>query len=294
MLPPTYYDPTVLNVPVTASDAAKAAASAPGASHAWKDGSFGFHDLLDTLNPLQHIPVIGSIYRWATGDEPGNVARIVGDGIFGGVIGLGAGLLSVAVKEETGKDPGEMMIAALTGESAAQVKLGAAAAQPVAAAAQPGTAAAPATTASAPTAAAPAAAPPLAIVAAPPHPFIPLFAAPQTAGAAAPTTAAEQAFIAQNAAFQRGAFGQGGAPHPVTAQIPLVLTGPQQQFVAPRPAAPPVTPAAAAPALGPQAAAPALPPNAPIDIPQRMMDALDKYARMQQQQQRGQQVDVSP
>src|SRR5215469_3674922 len=54
---------------------------APSRTHAWKDGgSFGFHDLLDTINPLQHIPVVSAIYRWLTGDTPGNVARIVGDG----------------------------------------------------------------------------------------------------------------------------------------------------------------------------------------------------------------------
>jgi hypothetical protein len=36
----------------------------------------------------------------------------------------------------------------------------------------------------------------------------------------------------------------------------------------------------------------ALPDNPPVDISQRMMDALDKYARIQQP--RGQLIDVSP
>src|SRR5215831_1631419 len=91
---------------------------APSRTHAWKDGgSFGFHDVLDTINPLQHIPVVSTIYRWLTGDTPGNVARIVGDGLFGGPLGLAAGAFSVAVKEETGKDPGELVLALVSGES---------------------------------------------------------------------------------------------------------------------------------------------------------------------------------
>src|SRR5690348_4164602 len=89
--------------------------SEPTRTHAWKDGSFGFRDILDAINPLQHIPVISSIYRWATGDEPGNVARIVGDALFTGPYGAASSLFSIAFREETGKDPGEMMLSLVTG-----------------------------------------------------------------------------------------------------------------------------------------------------------------------------------
>jgi hypothetical protein len=72
-----------------------AAMPAPPAQHpsAWHNGnSFGFRDLIDIVNPLQHIPIIGSIYRWATGDRPGEAAQIAGDALYGGPIGVGVGL----------------------------------------------------------------------------------------------------------------------------------------------------------------------------------------------------------
>jgi hypothetical protein len=93
---------------------------APATSHPvqwWheKDG-FSFHDVLDTINPLQHIPIVGSIYRAITHDEPGAVARILGDGLFGGgplgaLIGLFTGALDVLVQADTGKDIGENLLA---------------------------------------------------------------------------------------------------------------------------------------------------------------------------------------
>lgn len=326
MLPPTLYDPAVMNVSVAA--AAQAGAD-PSTNHAWKNGSFSFHDILDTINPLQHIPLVGTLYRWITGDEPGNVARIVGDGIYGGPVGLGIGMMSTAFEEETGKDPGAAVIAALTGEDNAKVTLGAASAQPAGTA--PPAAATPAAATAATGAAAtnapptvgragpmvvPAAARPPAISAGPPHPFLPLFRSPPAlAPTASSANPSEQAFMSENANYQRSLYGQRGAAAPQTAVIPLQLTGPQlpgtQPFAPARPAAPaasaspavvpaPVatTAAPAAPAPAPGAASASALPQvvAPAEIPQRMLDALDKYSRMQQQQAqpRGQQVDVAP
>src|SRR5579864_246859 len=105
---------TALLTPPTAADGVTPP-TPPPKSHDWKNGTFSFHDVLDALNPLQHLPIIATIYRWLTGDEPGNVARIVGDGLYGGVIGLGAGAVSVAVREEWGKDPGAMVVSLVTG-----------------------------------------------------------------------------------------------------------------------------------------------------------------------------------
>src|SRR5579883_622926 len=106
--------------------AAPPPSAAPTNTHAWKDwSSFGFHDLLDLLNPLQHIPIVSSVYRWLTDDVPGNVSRILGDGLFGGPIGLVTGALSVAVKEETGKDPGEMAISLVTGSDTSSPRVAA-------------------------------------------------------------------------------------------------------------------------------------------------------------------------
>jgi hypothetical protein len=305
MLPPTASDGTTFY-----SYAPDPGGAGPAAadSHAWKNGSFSFHDVLDTLNPLQHLPVISTLYRWVTGDEPGNVASIVGDTLYGGPIGLAAGLFTAAFKAETGKEPGEMVASAITGEDDGQLLSGTATPQAGAAPAPAATTPAPAATATAAatspvatanatstTAAATAAqvpvisaAQPIVVSAAAPHPFLPLFRSPPPVAAAAESSSAtgssEQAFLAQSATYRRSIYGQ---PH--SAPIPLQLTGPQQSFAVPR------RPPAALPA--PTSANATLPPNVPIDIPQRMMDALDKYARMkqqQEQQQRGQQVDVAP
>ncbi len=64
---------------------------------------FKFADIIDMVNPLQHIPVINNIYRDITGDEIKPISKIVGGGIFTGVIGATSGIIDVIVKKETGK-----------------------------------------------------------------------------------------------------------------------------------------------------------------------------------------------
>jgi hypothetical protein len=80
-------------------------------SHFWDGNRLGFTDILSAINPLQHLPIIGTIYRAVTGDTIGNVARVVGDTIYGGVIGLASGLIDVASIESTGKDVGQHVVA---------------------------------------------------------------------------------------------------------------------------------------------------------------------------------------
>ena len=74
-----------------------------------------FWDFVDIVNPLQHIPVVNTIYRELTGDTIKGVSRVIGGGLYGGVIGLVAGIGSAIVAETTGKDPGEHVMAMLTG-----------------------------------------------------------------------------------------------------------------------------------------------------------------------------------
>lgn len=308
MQPPSMLDGVSLYVPTPENVAATAMAPKTN-THIWKDGaSFGFHDVLDTLNPLQHIPVVSSIYRWLTGDKPGNVAEVVGDGLYGGPFGVGFGLASIAFKEETGETPGEMAMATIAGPDAAATKVATARANATPA---PATAATPASATPASASAAPA--PPSASASLPRPPVVGI---PLTSAMAAPlppsrpptpatatTTTPEQAFLTQKAALQRGLYGPRPAvpDHPITAPIPLHLTGPALPATSPRPilmpasrvqpAAAPAPAAIGAPAILPSAALPA---NTPVDISQRMMDALDKYARLQQDRQRGQQLDVTP
>jgi len=46
-----------------------------------------FGDIWDTINPLQHIPIVSSLYRMATGESITPEADILGSTIYGGPIG---------------------------------------------------------------------------------------------------------------------------------------------------------------------------------------------------------------
>lgn len=65
---------------------------------------FGFGDLVDMVNPLQHIPLVNSVYRSVTGDEIKPISRIIGGAVFGGPLGAASGVANVVVEAETGKD----------------------------------------------------------------------------------------------------------------------------------------------------------------------------------------------
>ncbi len=75
-----------------------------------EDG-LNFQDLLDVVNPLQNIPVVNSLYRDATGDETSNGARLLGGTLYGGVFGLATAIADLMVKEATGQDMGETLVA---------------------------------------------------------------------------------------------------------------------------------------------------------------------------------------
>lgn len=75
------------------------------------DDGPSFLDLVDVINPLQHIPVISTFYREATGDTLNPAPRIVGDTLFLGPIGLASSVANVWVEYETGKDIGDHVLA---------------------------------------------------------------------------------------------------------------------------------------------------------------------------------------
>ena len=74
----------------------------------------GFATLLDIINPLQHIPVLNTLYRAATGDTISSPARILGDAVFGGPLGLLAGITNSVVAEISGQDVGEHLLASFS------------------------------------------------------------------------------------------------------------------------------------------------------------------------------------
>lgn len=80
-----------------------------------KNDEFGFGDLIDIVNPLHHIPVVGHVYREISGDEIKPIGNIVGGAVFGGPLGVAAGLINTVIQEETGQDAAGNAIAMVTG-----------------------------------------------------------------------------------------------------------------------------------------------------------------------------------
>jgi len=62
-----------------------------------------FHHLWDVINPLQHLPVIGTIYRAITGEHLDPVEKIAGDTLYGGLWGAVSSIDEVAFESITGK-----------------------------------------------------------------------------------------------------------------------------------------------------------------------------------------------
>ena len=77
----------------------------------------GFSDLLDLVNPLQHIPIVGSIYREVTGDDRGAVSAVLGGVLLGGPIGLAAAIFELMCQDATGKGFAGNVMALFDGES---------------------------------------------------------------------------------------------------------------------------------------------------------------------------------
>ncbi|MEX2648690.1 MAG: hypothetical protein WD673_06715 [Alphaproteobacteria bacterium] len=77
--------------------------------------SFGFDDLLDIINPLQHLPIIGTLYREWTGDTIDGTPRILGSALFGGPIGLFLGIVNAIFEDVAGEDIGGTIYAGLFG-----------------------------------------------------------------------------------------------------------------------------------------------------------------------------------
>jgi hypothetical protein len=63
-------------------------AKTASASTFWSGETPSFTDFLDTINPLQHIPIVSSIYQSISNDTLSYGAKIAGGALFGGPIGL--------------------------------------------------------------------------------------------------------------------------------------------------------------------------------------------------------------
>ena len=85
--------------------------NANSSSAAPSKDKFQFADLIDMVNPLQHIPLVNIAYQKITGDEIKPISQVVGGAVFGGAVGAGSALVNVAIEAETGKNIGEHAIA---------------------------------------------------------------------------------------------------------------------------------------------------------------------------------------
>jgi len=92
----------------------------PAVDSVWGRDGFGFDDLLDVVNPLQHLPGVSQVYRHFSGDEIGMLPRIAGGMLFGGPFGAAGAMVSAGVEAGTGDGPLAYALAALdAGEEAA-------------------------------------------------------------------------------------------------------------------------------------------------------------------------------
>ena len=93
-------------------------AAAGGATHSfklWGKDGFTFGDILDAVNPLEQLPVVGTIYRHLTGHSISPASRIMGGALFGGPIGAALSALNAVVEASSGKGIGERVLEALEG-----------------------------------------------------------------------------------------------------------------------------------------------------------------------------------
>ncbi|MDP6573174.1 MAG: hypothetical protein QGI63_04780 [Rhodospirillales bacterium] len=95
-----------------------ASPSGDGGFQPFGDDGFTFFDFLDIINPLQHIPVVSTIYRDLTGDTLDHGSRFAGSTLFGGPIGALASVVNIIFEETTGKDVGEHVMAFFTDDGA--------------------------------------------------------------------------------------------------------------------------------------------------------------------------------
>lgn len=84
----------------------------------WEKTEMSFGDFVDIINPLQHIPIVATIYRNMTGDAIGMVPRVIGGALWGRIGGFVAGVVNAFVDWFTGKDIGDHVYAVLFGEPA--------------------------------------------------------------------------------------------------------------------------------------------------------------------------------
>jgi hypothetical protein len=225
-----------------------------------------FSDVVAILNPLQNLPIVGTIYRKLTDDVPHPAARAIGGLLWGGPMGLLGAVFSYVAEQVSGKTTTEIVqdiFGTEGGQTPAVAEKTAEADPPQPGPTESGPPSAPTSTPTPPRGEAAAA--PLAVPTAATTPAQP--PAPRNTGGR------DLAYYQERAGMRlppaSTAAGPSGGPQAAT---PLPSF---QRPVTPVLASDPL--ATAARATAPAAAAMATPPTSPQDFMQRMLRGIDQY-----------------
>jgi hypothetical protein len=112
---PSFMDPRERTVAFTRPDW-KPQADSKG-FHPFGDDGLTLDDVIDVVNPLQHIPVVSTVYRWLTGDTISPAAEMAGGALYGGAVGFAASAAMVAVDGLTGGTADQQFMVSLLGPS---------------------------------------------------------------------------------------------------------------------------------------------------------------------------------
>ena len=107
-----------LNGPVTSPAMAQMVDPHDTSEGDTENHDFSFGDLVDIVNPLQHIPGVANVYRAITGDTISAPARFMGSMLFMGPVGLAMTAADTLAMNADGELASEQLIAAISGRQA--------------------------------------------------------------------------------------------------------------------------------------------------------------------------------
>ncbi len=107
------YDSTAAARPVVARERQTSPSTSRDSEPVEIEGDMSFGDFLGVINPLQHLPIIGTLYRSLTGDTIQPAARVMGGILYGGVIGGLASITNAVIEQASGQDVGDQVMTSL-------------------------------------------------------------------------------------------------------------------------------------------------------------------------------------
>jgi hypothetical protein len=107
-----------LNGPVTSPALAQMGSPHDTSEGDTENHDFSFGDLVDIVNPLQHIPGVANVYRAVTGDTISAPARFMGSMLFMGPVGLAMTAADTLAMNADGELASEQLIASINGRQA--------------------------------------------------------------------------------------------------------------------------------------------------------------------------------